>query len=67
MPSGFLKVFGTGFVVVGMLDLAIGVIAVIALLMTGGDSDGWALVAMAIGSGMAFLFIGYALRKLAFQ
>ena len=67
MPSGFLKVFGTGFVVFGMLDLALGVIAVIALLLSGGDSEGWALVAMAIGSGMAFLFIGYALRRLAIQ
>ena len=56
---------GRFFIVIGVLNFVLAAIGLVALLATGFSGQGLALVAAAIGSGMAWSFIGNAMQRLA--
>jgi hypothetical protein len=55
---------GRFFMVLGVLNLVLAAIGLVAVLVTGPSGKGLALIAAAIGSGLAWWFVGYAMRRL---
>lgn len=56
---------GTVLLVIGILNLVTAAIALVAVLASGVNGEGLAMVALFIGSGVAGSLIGHTMRSLS--
>lgn len=62
-PGRFIRGLGRFLIIVGILQIVLGFIGLIAFLLTG-DTEGIVVAVGSVGSGVASSLIGYGLRRL---